>query len=150
MDASLHLMDIQHRVLAFCLTWIRRIINSPHSSTAEILAGIFKEADMSNTLTFKRNFRESHEQLAPHPFYLEIISTWQGYNNFNPEDEEHIRVELIWNKQRIKSTLRVLDRSNVKWKRWLQAGIRTVHNLCHQYESRYWDKMRLMNAMDCQ
>lgn len=153
---GLHLMDLEHRVAASRLGWIRRALLSPHCSMAQTFAHIFS-MEIHQVLTAKRNYKERDMELSRHPFYRQVILTWQKYHNFEPMDEQHIREEQLWDNIYIKSGQNVLDSSDAKWQKWQQAGIHTVHDLCHPTEGRilgqeeinecYKMKINFLNAL---
>lgn len=132
---GLHLMDLERRVTASRLSWIKRALMSPHGSTAQTLAHICS-TEILPLLSAKRNYKEKDRVLLQHPFYHQIIGTWQRYHNFKPVEEEHIREEQMWNNTFIRTGHEVLDCANAKWMPWRRAGILTLHDICHPTEGR--------------
>lgn len=132
---GLHLMDLERRIIASRLGWIKRALMSPQCSTARILASIFS-GEVKSVLHQKRNFKEKDLELSLHPFYQQIIHTWQKFHNFLPPDEKHIREEEIWNNVFIRMGTKAFDNAERKWQVWSEAGIRTVQDICHQTEGR--------------
>lgn len=68
------------------------------------------------------------------PFYASIMQTWMTLHNFSPEDEQGVRGEVLWDNSRISSP-RAMLRADA-WRPWIEAGIITVHHLCHPVEDR--------------
>lgn len=92
--------------------------------------------EANEVLNCKNNFKEKDGEMSLHPFYQQIIRTWQKFHNFIPTEEGNIREETLWNNVHITVGSKTLDSSNSKWKAWLQAGTHTIQDLCHQTETR--------------
>lgn len=66
------------------------------------------------------------------PFYESMLKVWLKFHSFPPEGEQAIRRETIWNNERISCP----QPDPTICDRWKQAGIRTIHDVCHRLEGR--------------
>lgn len=132
-EGGLKLMDLESRVKTNMLMWTRRIIDSPQSSSAQMIKKMSGEENMEVIFGAKRSTKT--ESLAPiSPFYLKIMQTWMNAHNSPPEDEQGVRSEVLWDNYRISSPRAVLKAET--WRTWLEAGVVTIHHLCHPSEKR--------------
>lgn len=125
-------MDLANRAKVCWLRWIRRAIENPGGSAAAGIRKILKEDNISLALLSKRK----PEGLGPaaSPFYVQILKTWFALHNFQPQDEDEVRGECLWNNILISSPNNILVRD--QWRGWAEAGVSLVHHLCHSQENR--------------
>lgn len=125
-------MDLETRIKACMLSWVRRIILSPESTSANLIKVFCGETTPVLIWAAKRDFSSCLSQTSP--FYWSVLKMWQSFHNNPPVGEEQIWRELIWNNPRVPSLSE--HRSRQRWIRWIDAGILSVQNLCHPSEDR--------------
>lgn len=138
-DGGLKLMDIEARITASLLSWARRIILSPESTANNIIRMYCGESNTVLAWAAKHNFSGYLAQVSP--FYIEVIRVWLRFHSALPAGEEGIRKEMIWNNPMIPSLSE--HHSRPRWTRWIDAGISTVGQLCHQTEARLMGQLEL-------
>lgn len=65
-------------------------------------------------------------------FYAALLKIWLECHSFPPTGEREIRSEVLWQNKFIGDTLQ----DPILRKRWREAGITTVHDLCHAEDNR--------------
>lgn len=68
------------------------------------------------------------------PFYRAVLNTWFQVRDRPPSTELEIRSQVIWENHWISSPQHFLKRE--LWKRWMEAGILLINNICHDTENR--------------
>lgn len=143
-DGGLRLTDLQTRIKANLLSWIRRILLSSESSAAEMLRICTKEKDLTCILGAKRQYPTDLH--ARSPFYAEMLNTWKELHNFPPIGEEEIRREIIWYNALIQSPRNPFTRS--RWNKWMDSGIRTNDDICMPDQGRIMGQQEIEEKHD--
>lgn len=125
-------MDLESRVHTYFLSWIKRILSNPESSSAKMLGNMLGNENRRVTLGAKGPLPRLQPPISP--FYAKVIETWVEVHDFPPTDESSIRGEIIWDNRIISSPKNMLP--SVNWKKWIEAGILMVNHICHESESR--------------
>lgn len=131
-DGGLRLMDLSCRTKANHVGWIKRILGQPNGTAAEMIRNILKEEDISLALAFRRNPTSLPYGISP--FYRAVLSTWFQARDNNPTTELEIHSQVIWENHWISSPQHFLRRE--LWKRWIEAGIIIINDICHDTENR--------------
>lgn len=142
LDGGLRLMDLEHRTRVNELAWIKRTLKHPNSTSAEMLRYISGEGDLSFILGLKSCIAASPNLISP--FYNNILKTWEKVHNCDPEGEEAIRAEILWDNPRISTPKNKLHRD--VWRKWIDAGVMMVHHVCHPTESRIMGQEEISNT----
>lgn len=131
-DGGLRLADIETRIKANLLSWIRRILTSTESSAAEMIRICTKERNLTCILAAKRQYPSDLH--AKSPFYAEMLNTWKELHTFPPIGEEEIRREIIWYNSHIQTPRNPFTRS--RWHKWMDSGIQTINDICMPNQGR--------------
>lgn len=145
-EGGLKLMSIEARITTSLLSWVRRTILFPESTASNIIRIYCGEANPILVWAAKRNFSGCLSQVSP--FYTEVLRVWHKLHNTLPLGEEEIRKEVLWNNPNIPSLSE--HRSRPRWHRWIEAGILTVEQLCHQTEARLMGQQELDDTYSIQ
>lgn len=129
-DGGLKLADPETRIKVNYISWIRRILNEPTSCPAIFLQYLLEGYSALDWLQCKP--RLSPIEGAVSRFYATLTRYWIEVHSCPPEGEAEIRQEMIWCN---KFTGTVLQDPAMR-RRWKEAGIRTIHDLCHAEEGR--------------
>lgn len=131
-EGGLRVMDLEERTKTNLLSWVKRIIHSPDSSSVESILAMTSAQDILMLLGSKGLLPPFSSPISP--FYSQVLTLWRKVHNVPPLDEQGIRSELLWGNTRISSRHAMLDARS--WQRWIQAGIHLVQHLCHPQEGR--------------
>lgn len=129
-EGGLKLADPETRTKVNLLGWVGRILSEPQSCPALFLQYLANTQDISGLLHGKP--RRSPVGAPASLFYNAVLKTWIEYHSFPPEGELEIRNESLWHNRFIGETLQ----DPILRKRWKEAGIFTIHDLCHEDEGR--------------
>lgn len=121
---GLKLADLQTRIHATHLSWIKNIVSHPDSLSARIITELTNNGDIYTNLLAKNTkltkFKHKFNHLS------DILQTWERFHNSLPSDEDAIKEEFLWNKKFI-----TVENKTIWWKHWSNAGINFVNNLTH-------------------
>lgn len=131
-EGGLRVMDLEERTKTNLLSWVKRIIKSPDSSSAEYILSMTGAQDILTLLGSKGPLPLLSSPVSP--FYFQVLTLWKKIHNIPPLDEQAIRGELLWGNPRISSPHAMLD--PLSWQRWIRAGVHLVQHLCHPHEGR--------------
>lgn len=134
-DGGLCLMDLEYRTHINHLAWIKCIVKNPESTAAEMIRIIAGERNVQFALGLRSPISGQKSLISP--FYHAVIKTWEKVHTCQPESEEDVRAEVLWDNGHISSPKRMLSRDT--WKHWIDAGILTIQHVCHSSESRIMD-----------
>lgn len=129
-NGGLKLADLNTRIQVSLLKWVHRIYNEPDSFPAQFLQLLVTSRDVAATLLCKT--KQVAKSLKGHSFYNSLMGVWRRLHFFPPDDEKEVRKEVLWNNSYITNG----RGESLHWPRWEQAGIKTVHDMCHRSESR--------------
>lgn len=138
-DGGLRLADLECRIKASLLSWVRRTLLSPESSAAETLRLCTQEKDLNLILGAKRHYPK--EIIQQSPFYGDMLRVWEELHNFPPSNEEDIRSEIIWYNHHVESPRNPFNRE--QWNRWIAAGIMIVNDVCMPEQGRLMGQLEL-------
>lgn len=79
-------------------------------------------------------------------FYATLMKTWMALHSSPPEQEIEIRREMLWHNRFIGNTLQ----DPILRKRWHEAGITTIQDVCHPHESRLMSHTELKDKFGVQ
>lgn len=122
-------MDLEVRVQVAMLQWIKRLIRTPQSNVADSFGFILRSNDIPLLLRYK-SLPASKDWEAV-PFYRQMNNLWHSVHAFEPTCEAEVRREVLWCNQRI-----IMAAVPMKWRKWEDAGILTVNDVCHESEDR--------------
>lgn len=128
-QGGLNLMDLEVRVGVSVLQWIRRLSRAQPIMTTDSVAFICNTRNLRRLLSYKSV--PHHPDWNVIPFYKQMFKVWHTYHAFEPENEAEVRREILWRNHRI-----VSEGATLHWKRWEQAGILSVGDICHENEDR--------------
>lgn len=110
---GLKLIDLETKIKALKVTWIRRLIIGKMERWKAIPMNLFKTKDFFKL--FRSN--ESPRKSIP-PFYQDVHKYWSELQIVNSKDRETLLCQIIWNNRYINT--RILPLSCEKW---LKKGI---------------------------
>lgn len=122
-------MDLDARVKLSTLQWVRRLVKSPQSNTAQSLRHILKVTNLTSFLECK--LQKIPDTVNQIPFYSNLFDLWNRYHAFAPIEENDIRRELIWNNKFITSEGKSLSNSI-----WEKKGVIRINDICQQGQGR--------------
>lgn len=128
-EGGMKLMDLNIRIKVNILQWTRRLLRGPHMNVEFVLNHLLETEDLRGLLKYRN---------PPVPplrntfrFYGEMLQLWSKFRKFEPEFEGDIRSEPIWFNSYLGDGIFRDQR-----KKWQQAGIETIHDVCHRAENR--------------
>lgn len=129
-QGGLRLADLDTRICTTHISLIRKAWLNPDSVWALTLKEALKQQDIHTILACKANWANV---LSPHyTLFNEIFRSWEGAHNFDPDTEEMVQREIVWNNQSI-----LIGKKPVHWQTWDHAGIKTIADLLHDQEARF-------------
>lgn len=131
-NGGLGLMDLNCRRKANHISWIKRILREPRSSSAEMIRTIIGEENLGLALGYRRPTMKGDHHIPT--FYVEMLDTWYEVRDSTPLTEKEIREEVIWSNHLISSPQHMLKHS--QWRGWIEAGVTLIHHLCHDTDDR--------------
>lgn len=93
-DGGLKLVDLPARIEVSLLGWIRRALQTPESSSAEMIKNLLRDDDIFGALAAKQPTEKS--LWARSPFYSEVLTIWHSVHCHPPSDEAGVRAEVLW------------------------------------------------------
>lgn len=126
---GLKLFDLETRVKASLLQWIKRTITKPHTNVNVTLQSLLDTDNLTRTLAYRAPSLPT--LLKNHSFYYHMIKFYLSLHNDEPYDEDSIRREKLWFNPQVGPRGAPLH-----WPRWEKAGISTVGDICHHSEGR--------------
>lgn len=131
-SGGLRLLDLDSRIRANHIGWIKRILLDPHCSSPEVIWNILGEEDIHLALAFKKAPDTWPPRMSP--FYKAVLTTWLEARDYAPSTELDIREEVLWNNHITSSTQHFLDHN--RWRHWIEAGIFPIDHICHSSDNR--------------
>lgn len=92
---GLKVMDLESQIKVYLLSWIRKILNNPECTSAEVVRSLMGGDNLSILLGSKYPIPSSASSKSP--FYAAMLKVWSEVHDFAPTNEENIRGEIIWN-----------------------------------------------------
>lgn len=129
-DGGLKLADPETRVKVNLLSWVRRLLREPRSCPAVYLQHLTDAQDVRHMLHWKP--RRSPLNSASPRFYDALLRNWVDFHSFPPQGEIEIRGEELWHNRYMGVALQ----DPILRKRWKEAGITTLQDICHTSDSR--------------
>lgn len=124
---GLRLSDLETRIRSNYISLIKSAWLNPEVTWALILKEGLKQNCIHTLLASKAHWENN---LSTHYTMLRaLLKSWAMVHNFDPDTEEMVQHEILWNKKEI-----LVAKEPVYWQRWYQAGIKTVANLLHDQE----------------
>lgn len=127
---GLNLADPETRIKVNYLCWTRRILREPQSAPAIFLQYLLKILNVSEFLRTKP--KSSLIDDSTSVFYAAFLRNWIAFHSFPQAGESEIRNEVLWHNGFIGNALQ----DPILRKRWKEAGIVTVNDVCHAEENR--------------
>lgn len=140
-------MDLPARIEVSRLGWIRRILGTPTTTSADMIRNILNQEDISTTFSAKHPAPMPPQKHSP--FYLDLLLLWHRVHCHPPSDENEVRAEVLWDNIFISSPTKMLHRQD--WCRWVNAGVMQIHDICHSHEDRLMGHIEINNSfgVDC-
>lgn len=141
---GLRLADLELRIRTTHISLIKSAWLHPTSPWAIILKAALQQENIHTLLMSKANWSK---HLSPrYAMFKEILTSWETVHNFEPDTEEMVRREIIWNHQSI-----LVAKQPVHWQLWHQAGITTIADLWHEQEPRFLshEELRQTYGIQC-
>lgn len=127
---GLRLSDLETRIQVTHISLISKIANRPDSTQALILAEALGQEDISSIFASRMTWAE---RIDPRYGMLkEVLKTWKRWHNYEPNTEEMVQREIIWNNESI-----LMAKKPFVWTIWRRAGISTINDLLHKEEARF-------------
>lgn len=119
---GLRLFDLETRVKASLLQWIKRVLTRPHTNINMVLRYLLDTDDLNSTLAYRAPTLPS--ALKSHRFYHNTLKTYLSSHNDEPIDENSIRREILWFNPQVGG-----KKSPLHWPRWEKT--RDIHGGGH-------------------
>lgn len=139
-------MELTSWIQVCLLRWAARAVETPQFSSAAVIRKIPRDDDISTAMASKQQLPKGQSHTTP--FYKEVLRTWFSTHNFQPQDEDEVRAEVIWNNKFISISKRPLPRH--EWQHWADAGITRIHHICHPSEDRFLGHQELRDRYNIQ
>lgn len=129
-EGGLKLADLESRVFACHLKWIKYLWHNPNSIIASIFLHATKQSDIRTAILSKTDWSK---KLHPAFIFLrQIFHSWAKFHIADPSSTTEVQEEILWNND----FLRMEERFQT-WAAWKQAGILCVNDLLHTLEPRF-------------
>lgn len=125
---GLRLADLEMRIRTTHISLIRRAWLNPELPWAIALREALGQESIQVLLRSKAkwvNVLNVH-----YAMFKDILTSWEAVHNFDPDTEEMVHREVLWNNQSI-----LIAKKPVYWHTWYQAGIETIADLWHEQEA---------------
>lgn len=126
---GLHLIDLESRITANFIQWVRRLTRDQALNTRFSMSSILKVENVTRLLEGKDP--KLFKSFSGNNFYSALLTTWARFRCFPPESESAIRREPLWSNQFIQWALPE-NRRRV----WQNVGVERVGDVCHDSEGR--------------
>lgn len=123
------------------LQWVRWILISPDSNTANYLSRVTGCPSVVDYFACKRP--DNPGWVTDHKFYAKMQQVWNKFHSFQPTDERGIRHEVLWHNRWITS-----GGSPLQMPSFQRAGVKIVSDICHETEPRTLSHTELNNKFD--
>lgn len=140
-QGGLKLIDLPTRLKVTHLQWVKRILRFPDSHAAVFLSHLLNATDLQSFFAAKRS--DYLRCCQHHPFYHDLLKTWNVFHVFQPEDEAGVRGESLWNNKWITNSGLMIH-----WHGWEKRGISKVADICHESEPRTLSQQEITGKFD--
>lgn len=120
------------------LQWIKRLLSGTEMNTGKVLEYVWHTDNIRSFLSYR-----NPKPLPPSSkfeFYKDMLKVWSMYRAFEPVEESAIRRETIWCNNSIRPCSALQNQ-----RRWEEAGISTIGDICHDTEARLLSHVELSN-----
>lgn len=135
-NGGLKLPDLQTRIQAIHLYWIKQIWNQPSSLLAQALLQACNTTDLPSLIRCKTDVAQ--RITGNRPFLKQIFMTWARFHIHAPQTEEEIKQETLWDNDFIQ-----IGKKPVTWPTWKEAGIIFINDLLHHSQPRFLSHVEL-------
>lgn len=138
-DGGLKFADLETRIKVSYISWVKRILSDPSSCPAAFLRHLLGVPSVTEWLRCKPKLppiESTHSK-----FYSTLLKVWIEVHSHPPEGEAEIRNETLWDNKFIGVALQ----DPALQKRWREAGIKTVQDICHNDEDRLLSHSEIKN-----
>lgn len=129
-EGGLKLADLESRIYACHIKWIRYLWFNPDSMLATIFLQATNQNDIKVAILAKTDWSK---HLNPSfTFLRQIFHTWAKFHIADPTTTQQVQDEILWNNDSIK-----LEDRFQTWATWKQAGVNYINDLLHHSEPRF-------------
>lgn len=140
-DGGLKLPDLATRIQNIHLYWIKQLWQNQDSVMVSVIKSSWNNNDIQSLLRCKRDLAENmHNGWT---FIRQILRTWAKLHIAQPDMEEDIQKEMIWD-----NTYILIEQKPFSWQRWREAGISSINDLLHDTVSRFLSHTELGEKFD--
>lgn len=129
-DGGIKLTDLETRIKATHLYWIKFLWNNPDSLMSSFIQAYLPYENIRRAITCKTNLATRLQ--GDHTFIKAILTTWARLHIHEPLDESAVQQEMIWDNDYICINLKPFT-----WPRWRDAGIIYINDLLHDSLTRF-------------
>lgn len=129
-DGGFRMPDLEMRIKAIHLYWIKFLRNHPQSVMASVITDRTTYNSVEDALNCKTNLTEHLDKNWT--FVSQILHTWAQLHIHEPTSEEDVKKEMLWNNSYI-----LINRKSFFWKKWNDRGISCINDLLHADEPRF-------------
>lgn len=120
-QGGLKLVDLETKVKSLRLAWVKRLCDDS-AGKWKALPRIFFESE--NLPFFFSCNRKPLTNLAGPKFYEQLQQYWSKLTNYNIDDADKVRNQIIWNNRFI-----TIQNKPFIWQRWLTAGVHRINDI---------------------
>lgn len=129
-DGGIKLPDMATRISVIHLYWIKLLWNDPTSIMASLITALSGHDTIRDLLSCKTNITKAIDKKWT--FFSQILTTWEKMHIYEPDSEEDVQRERIWDNTYIQ-----IEGQTISWKRLKQQGIIYINDLLHDTEPRF-------------
>lgn len=129
-EGGLKLADLEARIHACHIKWIKYLWHNPNSLTANIFLQATNQKNTQDAILAKTDWSK---RLNPNFVFLrQIFHTWAKFHISEPATTQQVQDEILWNNDFLQ-----LEKRFQTSEKWKQAGVKCINDLLHASEPRF-------------